>query len=79
MEAVGQNATLFPKSQISANFIFAQPSSFSTDRNISFKSFKSFICYTRRPENGQYYRYSNIQYVIHDAEPAELFINGPPG
>jgi hypothetical protein len=24
MESVGQNATLFPKSQISANFIFAQ-------------------------------------------------------
>jgi hypothetical protein len=25
MEAVGQNATLFPKSQISANFISEQP------------------------------------------------------
>ncbi|MGD0697998.1 MAG: hypothetical protein ABSB82_24545 [Terriglobia bacterium] len=25
IESVGQNATLFPKSQISANFIFAQP------------------------------------------------------
>jgi hypothetical protein len=25
MEAVGQNATLFPKSQISANSFFAQP------------------------------------------------------
>ncbi|MGD0694892.1 MAG: hypothetical protein ABSB82_08550 [Terriglobia bacterium] len=24
MESVGQNATLFPKSQLSANFIFAQ-------------------------------------------------------
>jgi hypothetical protein len=56
MESVGQNATLFPKSQISANFISAQAHYFQQmEKLVSKVSIVSIVSFGRRTLAVDYY------------------------
>jgi hypothetical protein len=60
MESVGQNATLFPKSQISANLFFAQVHYLrQLEKLVSIVSKVSIVTFGKS-SGGVYYSYVNI-------------------
>ncbi|MGD0693849.1 MAG: hypothetical protein ABSB82_03260 [Terriglobia bacterium] len=75
MEAVGQNATLFPKSQISANFISAQALYLRYLEKLVSKVSKVSIVTFGGSWFGVYYYVTNIPKVIFNPRaPAALAV-----